>query len=90
MHTITIDTDVPLPTDRQQFGNNVKYPIADLEVGHSFWVAPTENRTAGGMAKLVRSAILAHKKRPGNEAKKFTTRVRSKKGQPGVRVWRIE
>jgi hypothetical protein len=68
---ITIETNVPIPRQRI----NCKYPVDDLEVGQSFFVA-NGNRNS---ISVVASAA----------GKRMGRRFRTAKQLGGVRVWRV-
>jgi uncharacterized protein (DUF2249 family) len=75
--TFTIETEVPIPTRRGGRPAGTKYPLEQMDVGHSFLV------TSDVKPATVRSAI-------GNFCKdkpeyKFTMRA----VDGGVRVWRV-
>lgn len=72
---IKIETDIPVPMNAGTCGPNTVYPLKEMSVGDSFFVANKRSI-------VVASAVWHHGKRYG---KKFCTR----KVDGGVRVWRI-
>lgn len=74
----TIETSVPLPARRGGRPAGAKYPLEQMDVGHSFLVA-SEVKPA-----TVRSALGNFSK--NNPAYKFTMRA----VDGGVRVWRVK
>lgn len=75
---IEIEKDIPLPTPRRQ---NRRYPFRHMEVGDSVFF-PGEN-TRGRAATAARAIGYRHSKR-------FAARTMMKKGDVGVRIWRVE
>ena len=74
---VKIDKGVPMPPAFHYLRR--KYPLADMEVGDSFF-------TAGAKTNFFGSYTSRHKK----FGKKFTTRAVVEDGVTGVRVWRVE
>ena len=85
---IQIDDNIPIPTDRQVFRNNSKYPIAELQPGDSFFMFPSAETDAAALRRLISAAVYSHRKH--HAEKRFTTRLRAKDGVRGVRCWRIK
>jgi hypothetical protein len=75
---ITIDKDKPMPNG---FGVRGKYPFAELDVGHSFFVP---GKTTSGISSSVANA---RTRMPG---RKFVTNTVTENGVTGVRVWRVQ
>lgn len=75
--SIKVEKGIPLPAA----GSGVaKYPLADMEIGDSFFT-PTEGK--GNAMNRVATVSRLHK------PKKFTHRTREENGVKGVRCWRI-
>lgn len=74
---IEIQKNVPIPSNR---GRPIKYPLASMEVGDSFFVATTYRTALGAPAARCR-------KKTGF---RFAIRAVEENGVKGVRVWRIE
>lgn len=68
-----IQSNIPLPTPR----GPVKYPLADMKVGDSFFIPGKNSQQISGSFAI-------------NRPKKFSVRQREENGVKGVRVWRIE
>ncbi len=62
-----------------------KYPLADMEVGDSFFVPDFPNEGKYCNVKRMCAAIWTYRLDPANNAKKFTARTVC----GGVRVWRV-
>jgi hypothetical protein len=75
---ITIDKDKPMPNG---FGVRGKYPFAELDVGHSFFVP---GKTTSGISSSVANA------RTRMHGRKFVTNTVTENGVTGVRVWRVQ
>jgi hypothetical protein len=82
---IRVEKGIPIP-GRQYLAR--KYPFANMEVGHSFFVACKRGEVLQLMNSLTSCRTWAEKQ----TGCKFTLRqVRSPfKGQNGVRVWRVK
>ena len=78
--TYEIEDGVPLPDGEGRGGRPTIYPLADLEVGQSFFAAgkSTSNLSSAWNTPGV--------KRLGRE---FTSQSTVENGVEGVRVWRI-
>lgn len=75
-----IRNDRPLPAPTGGRGNRV-YPLAEMEVGHSFFV-PLEGRKAAAVqGSIIRAA-------KGLAPRVFTTRRLTEDGVDGVGCWR--
>jgi hypothetical protein len=74
---ITIDRDIPIPSN-YQVGQPAKYPFRAMEIGDSFFVA-------GKKTGMISGSIQGHRKRYGG---RFVTRTVVEDGVMGVRVWR--
>lgn len=70
---IVIDKNVPFPPSKA----NKRYPLNEMEIGDSFFVASDR--------KLFEGSGALHAQRP----KKFTVRRTTEKDTPGFRVWRV-
>ena len=69
---ITIENNIPLPT-RANKDRAPKYPIAELEVGESFWVP------------IAKASLYSHALRVGKATeRKFIVRAEGE----GARIWR--
>lgn len=80
-----IDHDIPVPA--QHHGK--KYPLRELAVGASFFIAPEPGESRQKLQTRVCSAInmwLRHAVAPGLKRRQFTTR----QVPGGVRVWRLD
>lgn len=62
-----------------------KYPVADLEVGQSFFV-PLDGKTSTGIQGALNSAAKPERAK----GKSFVTRTITEDGVEGVRIWRVE
>ena len=90
--TYKIDKAVPMPARKRK----PKYPIADMEIGDSFFV-PTGPFTKAQDAAwaTIRSSIGTWRTKTGNRHASFTSRVITEAavlgnpGRTGVRVWRV-
>lgn len=72
MNIIEIRNDIPLP-DRARKDRAPKYPVAELNVGQSFWV------------KLTKASLYAHAlKVAKTTGRKFVVREEGE----GARIWR--
>ena len=67
-----IEKNIPMPTNR---GPVSRYPLKDMEIGDSFFVAGRDHA-----ARNIRGVLQRH--RP----KRFSVRMQD----GGIRVWRIE
>lgn len=74
----TIDTSIPVPARRGGRPSGTKYPLEQMDVGHSFLVASDVKPAT------VRSALGNFSK--NNPDYKFTMRT----VDGGVRVWRVK
>jgi hypothetical protein len=74
-----IDKGIPVP-DRQGGHGNSKYPMANMEVGDSFFVPWGEDRLR--TRSVLSNAVAAFHLR--NKPKRFTTH----REEGGIRVWR--
>lgn len=85
-----IDKNLPIPP-RPRRKRTSKYPIADMEIGDSFFV-PTGPFKAAQDSKMksirTRLHYLRNEKRIEPHAR-FEHRVVTEDGRTGVRVWRI-
>jgi hypothetical protein len=71
---IEIESGIPVPAKQKGTGRAPKYPVRRLTVGDSFFVP---GKTTGDLG--------LHRFKPSQ----FTTRIVTKNGERGVRVWRI-
>lgn len=72
---IEIETDVPMP---EGDGRENKYPFANMEIGHSFFVE-------GATSRQLTNAASHWRKRKGWS---FKTEMGEKNGVAGCRIWR--
>lgn len=82
---ISVDSSIELPAARR---GRVKYPLAELKVGQSFFV-PAADNTDVAVIRLqgsLHSSIRHVRERTGYC---FTTRQWEQDGQRGIRTWRI-
>ena len=77
-----IEKNIPIPVI--SFGRHLHYPLRDMDVGDSFFIAiePFNLKEAQNRQRL----ILGSCRTPRMEPMKFTTRIID----GGVRCWRIE
>src|SRR5690349_6743042 len=75
-----IDDRVPLP----KRGRPVKYPLANLDVGQSFFIPTTSREEARKIRSRLANAVYLFEKQTSGQ-RQFTLRTTS----DGVRVWRI-
>ena len=98
---IEIETNQPVPIDKRP-GNNpagregIKYPLASMAVGDSFWLSYDRAQVATIRKKITDRVI---KEQAKGRIVKFSTRSQSKDGrdnnkvnknQRGLRVWRVK
>lgn len=75
--TFVIEENIPIPAAKR--GPNGKYPFGEMKVWDSFWSCEK--------ASILSAAARTYGKR---KSKKFITRVETKGGIKGIRVWRVE
>ena len=75
---IEFQTDVPMPIKRSG-GANAKYPVGQMPVGASFFVAGVKPGSFGGAFAMQKA-----------QGKDFSTRIVTEGGVKGVRVWRTK
>lgn len=90
--TIEIEVGIPIPPKsatrvRETVGGTeqFKYPWKKMEKGHSFFVPLLDGRSMRQHHVNIISASFAAGKRNNAE---YVTRIATKKGKKGVRVWR--
>ncbi|XWN29940.1 MAG: hypothetical protein ROR55_20960 [Devosia sp.] len=67
-------------------GAKSRYPLAELDVGQSFFVASDPPEMQGQHQRRMSALVVGHSRRNGG---KFATRRVTEDGVPGVRVWRV-
>lgn len=90
---VEVQRDVPVPTRR----GRIKYPIAELEVGESFFIPANLGLQDGDRDELktmnllqARLSSCTRAVAENNPGRRFATRRVVEQGQRGVRVWRTE
>jgi len=78
-----IEKGVPIPQAATTAGGRPpKYPLAQMEVGDSFFAPVAHKAITSSISSLKRSGSIAATAR-------FTTRVAEVDGRKGVRTWRV-
>lgn len=84
-----IEKNVPAPNEYDYNGRRRLYPLAEMEIGDSFFVPFNENEDISN--KKLANSILGCARRSRHNGKKFVIRTQKNSlGVNGVRCWRIK
>lgn len=79
---IEIENDIPVPSKCVKRARRAKYPVAELEIGQSFFVTVPPGKTNCQLQNALSGSAHYITKKTG---RRFTSRV----VEGGVRIWRI-
>ena len=90
MAEFKLESAIPIPTDFRT--TEFKYPLEDMKIGDSFFIAPNEDETVKRLAGRLSQATQAYQKRMLRQglARRYTKRLWTENEQSGYRVWRVE
>ncbi len=80
--SIQVEKGIPVPPRTGGGDTTKKYPLSDLEVGDSFFVEGSYEKTKSAQVRASQYGA-AH-------GLKFTTRSVAENGVLGMRIWRVE